>query len=139
MSSLEHTPTPWEVSDGIIWIADAEQVCCGRSHGECCGEPEIRWHQAQIAESSPNDAAFIVKAVNSYEASQALIAKLTEALERAAEQLSRAHDDAFKQCAGHGLVTSDGREFSCLELNKCDDAARESRAALSLAKSETPQ
>jgi hypothetical protein len=53
------------------------------------------------------------------------IANLREALSKAADQLSQAHDDAFRQAAGYGLVTYDGRDFSCFELNKCGTAARE--------------
>lgn len=55
---------------------------------------------------------------------------LRSALRDAADQLSRAHDDAFKQAAGYGLVTSDGREFSCYQLNLCQTAANKARAAL---------
>lgn len=58
------------------------------------------------------------------------IAKLREALGKAADQLNLVHDDAFKQAGGHGLVTTDGREFSCFQLNRCDAAASAARGSL---------
>lgn len=51
----------------------------------------------------------------------------TVALKIAAHQLQKVHDDAFRQCAGYGLVTSDGRDFSCYEINVCSEAARAAR------------
>lgn len=75
-------------------------------------------------------AQTILSAVDVSETEETL-AKLTEALEKAADQLTRAHDDAFRQCAGYGLVTSDGRDFTCLELNKCSEAASAARETLS--------
>lgn len=57
---------------------------------------------------------------------------LREALQQAVAQLERVHDDAFRQAAGYGLVTSDGRDFSCLELNRCSEVASKSRAALGM-------
>lgn len=58
------------------------------------------------------------------------VAGLESALKAAAAQLAHVHDDSFKQAGGFGLITSDGRDFSCFELNKCETAAREARAAL---------
>jgi hypothetical protein len=52
------------------------------------------------------------------------------ALKSAADQLTLVHDDAFKQAAGFGLVTADGRGFSCYQLNMCQTAAGKARAAL---------
>ena len=56
--------------------------------------------------------------------------KLRGLLDMAVGQLSKAHDDAFKQCVGYGLVTTDGREFSCMELNKCSEVADSIKSAL---------
>lgn len=64
----EHTPTPWEHTEGDIWVDTREQVCCGRGYNECCGEPDVRGGQDLIAQSNPVDAAFIIKAVNNYDA-----------------------------------------------------------------------
>lgn len=54
--------------------------------------------------------------------------KLEKALAAAADQLALVHDDAFKQAGGHGLVTTDGRDFSCFQLNRCDSAAHAARS-----------
>jgi len=61
---------------------------------------------------------------------KAEIERMREALTDAADQLALVHDDAFKQAAGYGLVTSDGRDFSCYQLNLCSTAATKARAAL---------
>jgi hypothetical protein len=61
---------------------------------------------------------------------------LMEALKAAADQLKKVHDDAFNQALGHGLRTTDGRDFSCRELNRCDEVAR--KIAATLAAMETP-
>jgi hypothetical protein len=85
----EHTPTPWERTDGEIWVDTREQVCCGRGYDQCCGEPDIRGGQELIAQSNPADAAFIVESVNAYEPMkvelESLRAKLREAEESKSE------------------------------------------------------
>ncbi|MDM9644502.1 hypothetical protein [Rhizobium sp. S163] len=63
-------------------------------------------------------------------AKDAEIAKLRRALIIASNQLQLVYDDALNQAGGYGLLSSDGRSFSCLELNRCDEAARNARAAL---------
>lgn len=64
---------------------------------------------------------------------RAEVERLTEALASAATQLARVHDDAFRQCAGHGLRTTDGRDFTLLELNRCEEEAIKAREALAAA------
>lgn len=58
------------------------------------------------------------------------IAALGLGLSSASAQLAKVHDDAFKQAAGYGLVTTDGRDFSCLELNRCETEARRARTLI---------
>lgn len=83
---------------------------------------------------SVKTAEAIHDAFKAQEANQALIRDLVEALESASDQLALVHDDAFKQAAGYGLVTSDGRDFSCFQLNNCSTAATKALAALSRAR-----
>lgn len=61
-------------------------------------------------------------------------ARLRAALASAAMRLKAVHDDAFKQAGGHGLKTTDGRDFSCTELNLCNQEATHARAALEASK-----
>lgn len=56
--------------------------------------------------------------------------KLAEALREAQAQLKAVHDDAFKQAIGRGLQTTDGKPFSCLQLNVCAEVAARSGKAL---------
>lgn len=56
--------------------------------------------------------------------------KLAEALREARAQLKAVHDDAFKQAIGRGLQTTDGKPFSCLQINVCADVAARSGKAL---------
>ena len=58
------------------------------------------------------------------------VAVLEGVADAAATQLEKAHDDAFKQALGRALMTSDGRAFSCLELNRCAEVASRTRAVL---------
>jgi hypothetical protein len=84
-------------------------------------------HPASLQESAAN-AAFIVKAVNAYEANQSTIAKLTEALESAKKRM--------RNCRGaiesNQVVDKDVH-------GSLGNGIRDIDAALSLAKSETPQ
>jgi hypothetical protein len=59
------------------------------------------------------------------EALTARAEKAVEALKEAVSQLRKVHDDAFKQAAGHGLMTADGRSFSCFQINRCQEVAGE--------------
>lgn len=61
---------------------------------------------------------------------RAEVEALRAALVSAAGQLQRVHDDAFRQCAGHGLRTTDGRPFNLTEINRCEGAAISALAAL---------
>lgn len=56
------TPGPWEATDGVVWIDTREQVCCGRSYTECCGQYDIKGGQEKIADSGETDAAYIAAA-----------------------------------------------------------------------------
>lgn len=96
---------------------------CDYFRWENCDDPsgEI----CQPFEDGPISLAF-----KAHASLTARVAKLEASLTEAADQLALAHDDAFKQCAGYGLVTSDGREFSCFQLNKCEEAAHAARAVL---------
>lgn len=57
-------------------------------------------------------------------------ARLRDALCHASDQLIRVYDDAFKQTGGYGLVTTDGRDFSCLQLNMCEAKGRVAKLIL---------
>lgn len=57
-------------------------------------------------------------------------ARLRDALCHASGQLIKVHDDAFKQARGYGLITTDGRGFSCTELNRCMEKGRVARRIL---------
>jgi hypothetical protein len=48
-----------------------------------------------------------------------------EALKEAVSHLRKVHDDSFKQAAGHGLMTADGRSFSCFQINRYQEVAGE--------------
>lgn len=56
--------------------------------------------------------------------------KLAEALREAQAQLEATHDDAFNQAAGRGIQTTDGRPFSCLQINVCSEVAGRAKKAL---------
>lgn len=67
MDAPKHTVTPWECDGGDIWVDARQQVCCGRGYSECCGEPDVIGGQELVATASPENAAFIVRAVNSHD------------------------------------------------------------------------
>lgn len=46
-------------------------------------------------------------------------------LAKAALQLQRVHTDAWHQCKGHGVKTTDGRDFSLFQVNRCAELAGE--------------
>lgn len=79
MSAPKHTPGPWKnyglyrQSDGYngLMVGNGGMTICEVLSGTLC-PPEVR----------DANAAFIVKAVNSYAASQQTIAQLREALEQ---------------------------------------------------------
>lgn len=56
--------------------------------------------------------------------------RLREELKAASDQLAKVHDSAFRQAGGYGLVTGDGRGFSCFELNRCQEIASRARALI---------
>jgi hypothetical protein len=57
-------------------------------------------------------------------------ALLEARLAEAVGHLRKVHDDTFKQAAGHGLMTTDGRSFSCFQINRCQEVAGECERAI---------
>jgi hypothetical protein len=105
-----------------FWLSIADDPSEGACRYPELGRRAIETEQAlTILGEIARDADLIAAAVNSYHSAQQRIAELEEALKRAAEQLTRAHTDAFSQCSGYGLVTSDGHDFSCFQLNQCSE------------------
>ena len=109
------TPGPWEATDGVVWIDTREQVCCGRSYTECCGQYDIKGGQEKIADSGETDAAYIAAAnpaaiialIERRRAEVADLSGLHEALTRTAhsnkllraeiERLTRERDEARQE------------------------------------------
>jgi hypothetical protein len=90
------TPGPWYAEGQAVTIDTRFQICCGRSQGECCGDPEVEGEYRAVADkASPDDAAFIAAA------NPAVILKLLdriEALER------RVADERIKELAHDAWV-----------------------------------
>jgi hypothetical protein len=129
MPQFDHSKTPWFITQsrsGLYIAKDGGGIVACAIDSYCTSLDEAQ-----------ADAAFIVKAVNAYEANTALIAKLTEALEPFAaitdieEEVGRddPDDDRILIVQAHGCLLTE------LEI----EDFRRARAALSLAKSETPQ
>ncbi len=68
MTKTKWTPGPWFYTGQHIWYDSRELVCCGRGHGECCGEPDVKGGQELIAQTGENNAALISAAPELYEA-----------------------------------------------------------------------
>lgn len=121
MSEIKHTPTPWAY-EAVGDIPGRDPKASDRPTVCYVGDYRIVRDEASRYDDhadDKDDAAFIVTACNCHADLQAENERLREALAKSADQLKRVYDDAFRQCAGYGLVTSDGRAFSCMELNKC--------------------
>lgn len=74
----------WVAIDGAVCIDTTEQVCCGRGYTECCGEPDVKGGLEHIADSSPDDAAFIA------EVSPAPVLAMCDEIERLRVALNKA-------------------------------------------------
>lgn len=56
-------------------------------------------------------------------AAESDLAETRALLAKATRQLHRVHTDAWHQCKGHGVKTTDGRDFSLYQLNVCGELA----------------
>lgn len=102
-------------------------------------ENDVVWNYEADAWSSADTPLFTRDQVLAYsadlnaklDAAEADLDSVREALLKAADQLHKVHSDAFRQAAGYGLVTADGRGFSCMEINRCNEAGDEAMRFLS--------
>jgi len=119
MDDVKHTPGPWGVgsrhTSGGVYTESGDLIA--NTHG---AQRNFK-RDEQIAEQDAN-ARLIAAAPD-----------LLAALRKTVAQLEKVHDDAFNQAIGHGLCTTDGRAFSCMELNRCSDVAKEALAAIAKA------
>jgi hypothetical protein len=126
MPISKHTQLPWAVRPA--WNSESEfEVYPLRDgppeYGDWADVCTVRdAYSEENPDESRANAELIVKAVNSYEANQALIAKLTEALERIREECN-----------------NDGKWSEIVMERMIERIELEAVSALSLAKSETPQ
>jgi hypothetical protein len=98
---------------------------------EAIGALVERLFESDAASALTNRAGRVVDAlaarVKELEAERG---KAEAALKEAVSHLRKVHDDAFKQAAGHGLMTTDGRSFSCFQINRCQEVAGECERAI---------
>jgi hypothetical protein len=122
-------------SFGMVFanMSDEEQVAVFRAMVEHMRPHKMQWDYISIELEKPenlelrSDLSVLFPDIRSLEEKNE---KLRSALTKAADQLHLVHHDAFRQAGGYGLVSTDGRAFSCTELNKCEVASHEARAVL---------
>ncbi len=74
-----HTPGPWSHDDRHVFIDDRHLVCCGRGHGECCGNPDVEGDITLIATvEESDDARMIAAAPRLHAALHGLLSQMEE-------------------------------------------------------------
>lgn len=122
------TPGPWDRTDGDIWVVTAgAMVCCNQpianryGEAECCGQPIAEPAQDLVANTSPDNAALIIAAVNSLPA-LIEVAKALKPFAKAGELFDPRPADSYNEGV---YMPAAGREYSI-----SGDDLRAARAAL---------
>jgi hypothetical protein len=103
----------------IINAGGFDQHCGVSAQGLAAWNYQIRVDEL-VAENTTGDLSTIKRQLAETESA---LSDTRERLAKAIAQLRRVHNDAWHQCRGHGVQTTDGRPFSLLEVNRCAEVA----------------